>query len=237
MKKTLIALMALAGVAMAESLSLETKVQTQNEAYAAFTNWSTIKSDGAIVEKVFEKTGNQAITFYVAPSDLFGGDSLVAGQMYQLDTFSWVGNDNGYFTGGNRTITFSVGDSAPVVVSMSGTSGATPSVTLGDDEVFTFAANDIIKVTIAPGEGENVCIKYFDVPAVNKVLGISTALKGDGTLNYFHNGGDHNKNGIQTGLKYDTPIIKLTAHAVPEPATATLSLLALAGLCARRRRA
>ena len=238
MKKTLIALMALASVAMAETISLETKIQTADEAYAAFTDWSDIKSDATIVETVREAEKSAAITLFVLPSDLFGGDSLTAGQKYQLDTFTWVGNDNGYFVGGNRTVSFSIGDSEPVVVSVPGTSDSTPCITLGNDDVFTFTANDIIKITITPGSGENIAVKYIDVPSPNKVLGISTALKADGSLNYFHNGGDAYQNGIQHGLKYDAPIIQLTAHAVvPEPATATLSLLALAGLCARRRRA
>ena len=237
MKKTLIALMALAGVAMAETISLETKIQTADEAYAAFTDWSTIKSDTTIVEMANEAQKSTAITLFVLPSDLFGGDSLTAGQKYQLDTFTWVGNDSGYFVGGNRTVSFSIGDSKPVVVSVPEPLDSTPCITLGNDDVFTFTANDIIKITITPGSGENIAVKYIDVPSTNKVLGVSTALKADGSLNYFHNGGNVYQNGIQNGLKYDAPIIQLTAHAVPEPATATLSLLVLAGLCARRRRA
>ena len=39
-----------------------------------------------------------------------------------------------------------------------------------------------------------------------------------------------------TGATVDTGSVSITTNVVPEPATATLSLLALAGLCARRRR-
>ncbi len=43
-------------------------------------------------------------------------------------------------------------------------------------------------------------------------------------------------NGLNSWAGFYMPNVEVSLSATPEPTTATLSLLALAGLCARRRR-
>lgn len=66
---------------------------------------------------------------------------------------------------------------------------------------------------------------------------------GDGELTLFTNftGAQSESynvvlNGVQTQITYDSTTGNITTGAIPEPTTATLSLLALAALAARRRR-
>ena len=82
-----------------------------------------------------------------------------------------------------------------------------PTFELGDTLTFTF--------TLADGTIENV----------NKIP--AAAMKGLSAAPTVFNGG------WQAAMQLG---VKTTAPAVPEPTTATLSLLALAGLAARRRR-
>ena len=263
MKKTLIALMALAGVASAESVSLETQIVKGKETYALFSDWQEIynawntdtnptkegvQHDTSVIEAVGSTSGT-ALTFYVSVSDLLGGNQLIAGQKYELDTFSWVGSDSGYYTGGDRKVTITnLTSTSSVSVAMPGVSTKTVTVTTPSTTPLTFVAGDLLKITFTgvaddpetteTNEAANVYIQYIDAVNGNNILGSASALNASGTgLNYWHVNKNNNGNGLQTGWKNDAPIIQLTAHAIPEPATATLSLLALAGLCARRRRA
>ena len=254
--------MALAGVASAESVSLETQIVKGEETYALFSDWQTIYNDwntdtnptqdGVQHDKsVIEDTANKlasTLTFYVSVSDLLGGDQLIAGQKYELDTFSWVGSDNGWYTGGDRTVTITnLTSTSSVSVAMPGVTTKTTTVTTPSTTPLTFVAGDLLQITFTgvaddpatqTNEAANVSIQYIDAQNGNNILGSASALNASGTgLNYWHVDKNNNGNAWQKGWKNDSPIIQLTAHAIPEPATATLSLLALAGLCARRRRA
>ena len=263
MKKTLIALMALASVASAESVSLETQIVKGEETYALFSDWQDIynawnvdtnpSQNGTqyntdVIETVNTYTTSASLSFYVSVSDLLGGDQLIAGQKYELDTFSWVGSDNGYYTGGDRTVTITnLTSTSSVSVAMPGVNTKTVTVTAPAATPLTFVAGDLLQITLTgvaddpatteTNETANVYIPYIDAVNGNHVLGSSSSLNSTGTdLNYWHVDGNNQGNAWHKGLKTNAPIVQLTAHAIPEPATATLSLLALAGLCARRRR-
>ena len=80
--------------------------------------------------------------------------------------------------------------------------------------------------------------------AIINVVGL-TDSDADGVVNVFNNVGSYNTqggevsvklNGVYTRLSYSADGSVIVSAAVPEPTTATLSLLALAGLAARRRR-
>ena len=249
MKKTLIALMALAGVAMAD-VSLSTQVQkSDGTAIDIYGEWETYKTDKSVVEG-HDCKNDTVLTFYVKVSDLFGAVALDADASYQLTSFSYLGWDDDGELGNGETLTVTLGDQSVTAVITdeheTGSYNPQNTVVFTADQVLTFTSSDILTVTLSgTGSGDKVGIKYMDSPKTNKVLGTASTLRTDGTLNYYHVYGDHNSNSFQKGWKTDAPIINLTASivaatpetpAVPEPATATLSLLALAGLASRRRR-
>ena len=249
MKKTLIALMALAGVAMAD-VSLSTQVQkSDGTAIDIYNQWETYKADKSIVEGTDCKNAT-TLTFYVKVSDLFGAVDLDADASYQLTSFSYLGWDDDGELGNGETLTVTLGNQSVtgVITDKHATGSYNPqnTVTFAADQVLTFTSADILVVTLSgTGSGDKVGIRYMDSPKTNKVLGTASTLRADGNLNYYHVYSDHGANSFQSGWKTDAPIINLTAAvvaatpetpAVPEPATATLSLLALAGLASRRRR-
>ncbi len=248
MKKTIIALMALAGVAAAaDTITLGTQIvkdyETDNETVIdLYTDWETYKGDTTVVESVNHKNAT-TLTFYVKVSDLFGAGALDSATSYTLKTFSYLGWDDDGELGQDETLTVTLGNqSVTATISDAHESGSyDPQNTVTFTGTLNFTTADILKVTLtggldAEGDQTNVGIKYIDSPGTNKVLGSASNLNADGTMNYWHEDKNNNANGWHTGLKTDAPIIQLTAKAVPEPTTATLSLLALAGLAARRRR-
>ena len=250
MKKTIIALMALAGVAMAADVSLSTQVQKANGTNIdLYNSWETYKADTSVVEAIGHKNA-VTLTFYVKVSDLYGADGLDTTASYILNSFSYLGWDDDGELGQGETLTVSLGtQSVTSTISDSHKTGSYDpqnTVTFGANQVLTFTSADILTITLkggknASGNDTNVGIKYVDTLGTNKLLGSASNLSDDGTMNYWHEDKANGKNAWQTGWKTDAPIINLTATkvvtiAVPEPTTATLSLLALAGLAARRRR-
>ena len=74
MKKTLIALMALAGVAVAAPITLDSKYTSQDGSELSFySNADT--TGGFTLENV---TAAPSLTFYIEVSDLFGVEGLTA---------------------------------------------------------------------------------------------------------------------------------------------------------------
>ena len=230
MKKTLIALMALASVAGAQVITLDSgKGGNTVSFFEDFINgtpsWENNNS-GTLKYTATDSNPVRTITFYVEVKDLVGGSALSDTAYYNIQSFSFVGEaGNG---GENRTITFAVGDQSLVCsLGASSTQVYTTVLTQAQSDSFIVTKNDIVTITLATGAtGEVVSAKYYDTNSP----GVSFTMK-DGAVN---DGLDHTINPGNTNWLYNSPVIRLTL--IPEPATATLSLLALAGLAARRRR-
>ena len=239
MKKTLIALVALAGVAAAaDTITLGTQVvKPDNTKIDLYTDWETYKADTSVVEAIGHKNAN-TLTFYVKVSDLFGADTLDAATSYTLKTFSYLGWDDDGELGQGDTLTVTLGTQSvtATITDVHVTGSYDPKNTVTFTDTLNFTTADILTVTLTGGNSTLVGIKYIDSPTNNKVLGSASNLNTDGTMNYWHEDRNNAANAWQGGWKTDAPVVQLTATFIPEPATATLSLLALAGLAARRRR-
>ena len=246
MKKTIITLLALTGVALGSDITLSTQVQkADGSVIDVYGSWETYKNDTTVVEAIGHKN-HTTLTFYVKVSDLYGAGVLEDGASYTLTSFSYLGWDDDGELGQDETLTVTLGDqSVTSVISdvhVTGSYNPQNTVTFTNKQVLTFTSDDILTITLQGGKNSsgnvtNVGIKYIDTPGSNKLLGSASNLNADGTMNYWHVDKKNSDNAWQTGWKTDAPVISLTAtKVVPEPTTATLSLLALAGLAARRRR-
>jgi MYXO-CTERM domain-containing protein len=240
MKKTLIALMALAGVACAAPLTLDTKLTDANEAASSF--YEVMTNTTHVGYKV-ELAGTQAggsLTFYIDVAELFGADALVEGYTYQLTSISWLPNSKNDYTGGSRSISISNGtDSVQASYPTSATDGVY-SVTF-DSSLSISSASQLTVTLSSTASAEGVGFSTVDrTDAAAKGCSVTGATWGyvDGSPVYDRLVEFEGEDGFHRphmGTAYNDIAIRLTV--VPEPATATLSLLALAGLCARRRRA
>ena len=250
MKKTLITLLALTGVAAAETaITLETQIITKDgDVYGLYSQWESVKGNTSIVEgkkTTWNKgntSNNKVLTFYVQLSDLLGGDTLATTGEYAITSFSWLGQENGNCSGGGDTLTISVGDQS-ITGSVQASNNIYTTAIFKDDGTnsLTLSSTDILTITLTAGTGQNahgesVELTFIDTIGTNKLLGSSSNLNSDGTMNYWHVDKANGDNAWDTTVKTDAPVISMTMKAIPEPTTATLSLLALAGLAARRRR-
>ena len=180
----------------------------------------------------YTPAAGSSITFYIDIDKLFGAGSLTDTNTYTLDSFSYIGNDNGWYTGGNRTLTVSNG--AETVVFTQGSQGDkfhTTDFTTQNPELLTFKKSDTLTITLASTTtDERVSVNYYDT----KSPGVSFTLK-DGEVN---DGIDHTINPGNTNWKYNSPAIRLTASLVPEPSAFGLlaGVGALALVASRRRR-
>lgn len=235
MKKTLIALMALAGIAQAADYELE-KVWTLNFG-SEYTNG-------------YELTGTMASTGKFWDVD---GNTVTGG-------VTTAGNHRVHMAGGNYgnwadnfqfSITLTLGDPIsasngwPVVAEIAGNGtalrfgpytndgnyvaidGSLNPDSKSSDMNFTLEAGNTYTLTLTKignnltlgVDGKDVAFGYFDSAVSGNITDI--ALGGNTGGNYRINETVHSVS---------------MSKIVPEPATATLSLLALAGLAARRRR-
>ena len=254
MKKTLITLLALAGVAAADTLTLNLsdlnspstliggKSNSAKETSAAFDNTTSFTtltglftdSNKWYVSKGYNTEVNQDTTHGVpASSDgvilVAGGPqdkgrsaiggiefSLSASQLSQFDgplTFSFnalhhYGNDNS-----NHEITFYL---------------LTDAVTLSSPTYNTKTGANLLKETSQGTATPLTVLLTF----TSEQVAVMQATGKDQTFAFVAY--SNAVNGSNTGVLMNN--FKLSGEMVPEPTTATLSLLALAGLAARRRR-
>ena len=226
MKKTLITLLALAGVAAAG----ETPVTLGSYYTSNSVNYSTVDNFYGLTNNEIYKllTGTEGTTDYVnrysnSTKTLtintgalyqFSGDAK-EGDTLKLTTFLMSTEDTGDFIGTNRYAQVTIGQTAytfKAYQSVDKESNAEVGTFTFDftDADVTFKLGDTITFTFASdASGEHSTLPVFQ--------GITGPVV------------DNNTAGWKSS-------VKINAVTIPEPTTATLSLLALAGLAARRRR-
>ena len=211
MKKTIIALLALAGVAAAAPLTLTSpangSLSSGNNAVAWSEDYSTLTS----WELSFTLTDAA-----LGDAILFGTDRDGSGAAgYILST-----NVDGSLEVYARNIGVNYSNSTAAGVVTAGTPVAITFSFVADENQYT---NEIVGGTFTVKAGEATSSW-----AVTSGLGY-TDLTNNSVSRFWTNGGAEQFSNI-TVTKLDNNMV------VPEPTTATLSLLALAGLAARRRR-
>ena len=203
MKKTIIALMAMAGVAM----GAEYDITAGGNLYAgAFTLSFTLEENFAV-----------------------SGDYDILAAYYQVNGNSY--NVNAFQLNSNGSLTLNRG-------------GALSSTTLTNDVTTGTQDSSLFKTT--EGTAYTLGAGDYVIEYLGGTNGSAAAeLYLNDVLVASFTGGNHNMNGsqggglalkLQTNDSYSVIQGKPVTPSIPEPTTATLSLLALAGLAARRRR-
>lgn len=231
MKKALITLMALAGVAAADDLTLTTGINYTKDGVTTLVDGYTApnNSDIGYSSALWPGSRNLAeLSFDITLSDLYGATEINSSDICSLTSVQIKVNTNGWCMDEGRTITLSTGDlSYSTLINVTGVySTGSDVITLSPIGWNNLSKNTVLTVTILPAEGlstTNLSVASADIYGKN---GASVTWSGVTTIDMSDNWG------------YEAPLVKvnLVTASVPEPTTATLSLLALAGLAAHRRR-
>lgn len=156
------------------------------------------------------RSASNSLTINTGNLYLFSG-TVGTGQKFQLTTLTLSTQANDWFVGGGRYAAIKIGE-----VTYTATQTASHSGTANTVGKFTF---DFSAAPVTFSVGNSLTFTFN-----------STASGEDSSYGVFK--------GIEGPVVSDTwkASVQLKAVAIPEPTTATLSLLALAGLAARRRR-
>ena len=225
MKKTLIALMALAGVAMADGTN-EFNVPTLGNFYAgdycfSFTidEADVIYTDGMITGL----NGGKVLAIY----GVYSGDN------YKTNAFVLNVQDGAItLSAGRGSLSGVANSTAPITANTNytfGTDTGAPDYDHSDVGLTVGTTYTIVNQTVVSGTNgmQNISIYAGDFNSALDTL----VYKGNMT------GGNANTTMATWGnTAYNVANAVVPAPSIPEPATATLSLLALCGLAARRRR-
>ena len=210
MKKTLIALMALAGVACGETITLSSiEANFVTPPVNAGDCWS----------------GDYTLTFTLTDDYTLTGSGSVVG-FYRG---SAVNNDYGYnaivLGGSDEALTLTVGRGrANDTVDNGNGINAGTTFTFADKVTFTTQIEKGVAYTLTVTGGSKAMTPTLTWDGGSETLASYNGnMNGNAALTYVVNAGTITK---------ELP----ATPSVPEPATATLSLLALAGLASRRRR-
>ena len=251
MKKTLITLLALAGVAVA------TETQYVEEGTAI-----TFNSDLALPNAAADGGTYNGVSFTLNPisdtgrfdSDL--ADGLTLSPQLSLTSITICGrykNNTSYAEGNMRLVVVDAQTNTVLGINNNGSLGystTTANATSPADVPVTFTFSDVV-LSSSP-INETTPKRYLAYFVLNSKIASVTVGETFATETYAFNVAAHgpgytnssaldwsliNANGAAASSNY-VPYLTVTTTAlpIPEPTAATLSLLALAGLAARRRR-
>ena len=266
MKKTIIALIALAGIASAEySITTTNSMYTNPNAYVyvytgasnAPSNWDNTWNWDCYTSATDSEaeTGGQYRPVNADPAFIGYDFTFVDGKQVltandtaiTLNTQTWMGSGNRFYLGHNVTlqgsnngfsannvVTFDFGDfGGTSVISMGdfwmqpgATVNFTGTITMTDTE---FSYTVFTSTNMAQNDGTWNASGVTVTDAQGNTLQYTTDESKIGTSGYYWLESTYTGQGSANTLK-------IVAMSVPEPTTATLSLLALCGLAARRRR-
>lgn len=217
MKKTIIALMALAGVAAADTYTSSTPDKTNQGSYYGFTlapaNATYLTTD---IPADFTGLLNLDSITIQTRSDNTYASARVAVYEYSADhtTGTYLGVSSAADFAANTDVEFSF-----------------DAITIDPTKRYQFLFVNTTATELASFDAYKAASMQWGVAVTNSF-----------GANIPGGWGTYKSNGINSWEGQYIPVVGLTlstpgaTESVPEPATATLSLLALAGLCARRRR-
>ena len=225
-------------ITLGDSVTLDIKYTNGTAVGSAFDDYETNVEAKSITSSyinnnLFGAVGS-SLTFYIKASDMYSSSDVTAITQYKLNTLSFAVNLDGYYYDGQRQMTvLNTVTNTSCTADYPGTIDSTTHITtLTFGEGIRFSATDILKVTLSSkASAEDVGFMMADRKGNTLLTGAASELV-DGAMNYE----DYSQHVYDTSKYQNVPIVRLTATALPEPTTATLSLLALVGLAARRRR-
>lgn len=227
MKKTLIAFFALAGLAMAGTYTSSTPAKSGTGKYYGFTlapNNSTYLTED-IPDNISEMTLESITLLSRSDADADNCPDI------KVAVYAYTGNETtGTYLGVSTNSTGTAAADTTYTLNFSG-------ITINPNECYQFlyVKADANVTTLSTFEGYQAASIQWGASVTNS---FSTRIPDAW--------GTYKSNAINswegqyipvTTVTLSTPDVPEPAPSVPEPATATLSLLALAGLAARRRRA
>ena len=215
MKKTIIALMALAGLAAADTYTASTPAKSAQGNYYGFT----LSFDNATYLTT-DVPANTQLTLESITLQSRSGSATAAAM--KVAVYKYEGDHTtGTFLGLSETTLENVADDTTYTLSFNG-------ITVNSSDRYQFLyVNANTTEDLTTFDGYKAAAMSWGTAVTNS---FSTQIPGGW--------GTYKGSGINSWEGNYVPVttVTLSTPAVPEPTTATLSLLALAGLAARRRR-